>query len=38
MQGAYQVEPCANGRSGQCVQQMAPIKPIEWQGDSDAFA
>jgi O-glycosyl hydrolase len=24
MQGAYQVEPCANGRSGQCVQQTAP--------------
>jgi Glycosyl hydrolase family 59/Ricin-type beta-trefoil lectin domain len=38
MQGAYQVEPCANGRAGQCVQQMAPIKPIEWQNDSDAFA
>jgi hypothetical protein len=38
MQGAYQVEPCANGRSGQCVQQMAPIEPIEWQGNSDAFA
>ncbi|HEV2635671.1 MAG TPA: ricin-type beta-trefoil lectin domain protein, partial [Actinocrinis sp.] len=34
---AYQVEPCANGRSGQCVQQTAPIKPIEWQNDSDAF-
>jgi Glycosyl hydrolase family 59/Ricin-type beta-trefoil lectin domain len=38
MQGAYQVEPCANGRTGQCVQQMAPIIPIEWQNDSDAFA
>ncbi len=38
MQGAYQVEPCAGGRSGQCVQQMAPVKPIEWQGDSDAYA
>ena len=38
MQGAYQVEPCAGGRTGQCVQQMAPTKPIEWQGDSDAFA
>ncbi len=38
MQGAYQVEPCANGRTGQCVQQMAPVKPIEWQNDSDAFA
>jgi Glycosyl hydrolase family 59/Ricin-type beta-trefoil lectin domain len=38
MQGAYEVQPCANGRSGQCVQQMAPVKPIEWQGDSDAYA
>ena len=38
MQGAYEVQPCANGRSGQCVQQMAPAKPIEWQGDSDAYA
>jgi hypothetical protein len=38
MQGAYQVEPCADGRSGQCVEQMAPAKPIEWQDDSDAFA
>ncbi|HEY4017549.1 MAG TPA: ricin-type beta-trefoil lectin domain protein [Pseudonocardiaceae bacterium] len=38
MQGAYQVEPCVDGRSGQCVQQMAPVKPIEWQNDSDAFA
>jgi O-glycosyl hydrolase len=37
MQGAYEVEPCA-GRAGQCVQQLAPVKPVEWQGDSDAFA
>jgi O-glycosyl hydrolase len=38
MQGAYEVEPCAAGRAGQCVQQLAPVKPVEWQGDSDAFA
>src|ERR1700689_1008913 len=38
MQGAYEVQPCADGRSGQCVQQMAPVKPIEWQDDSDAYA
>jgi Glycosyl hydrolase family 59/Ricin-type beta-trefoil lectin domain/Glycosyl hydrolase family 59 central domain len=38
MQGAYQVEPCFGGRSGQCVEQMAPIEPIEWQGNSDAYA
>jgi len=38
MQGAFEVQPCAAGRSGDCVQQMAPVKPIEWQSDSDAFA
>ncbi|MGH3601391.1 MAG: hypothetical protein ACRDQH_14150, partial [Pseudonocardiaceae bacterium] len=38
MQGAYEVQPCAAGRSGSCLQQMAPIKPIEWQQDSDAYA
>jgi Glycosyl hydrolase family 59/Ricin-type beta-trefoil lectin domain len=38
MQGAFEVQPCAGGRSGQCVQQMAPVEPVEWQADSDAFA
>jgi hypothetical protein len=38
MQGSYEVQPCAGGRSGQCVQQMAPVKPIEWQDDSDAYS
>jgi O-glycosyl hydrolase len=37
MQGAFEVHPCT-GRTGQCVQQMAAVKPIEWQGDSDAFS
>ena len=37
MQGAFEVQPCAAGRQGMCLQQMAPIKPIEWQQDSDAF-
>jgi len=37
MQGAFQVQPCT-GRTGQCVRQMAPVKPVEWQADSDAFA
>ncbi|WP_240799229.1 RICIN domain-containing protein [Streptomyces sp. A0958] len=36
MQGSYEVQPCT-GRSGKCVQQMAPVKPIEWQDDSDAY-
>ncbi|MFJ6465548.1 ricin-type beta-trefoil lectin domain protein [Streptomyces sp. NPDC091387] len=38
MQGSYEVQPCAGGRSGKCVQQMAPVKPIEWQDDSDAYS
>jgi O-glycosyl hydrolase len=38
MQGAFEVRTCANGRTGQCLQQVAPVKPIEWQGDSDAYA
>ncbi|GJF32461.1 galactosylceramidase [Kitasatospora sp. NE20-6] len=37
MQGSYEVQPCT-GRSGKCVQQMAPVKPIEWQDDSDSYA
>ncbi len=37
MQGAFEVQPCAAGRTGKCLQQMAPLKPIEWQDDSDAF-
>ncbi|MFG1809325.1 ricin-type beta-trefoil lectin domain protein [Streptomyces sp. NPDC049040] len=38
MQGSYEVEPCADGGKGKCVQQVAPVKPIEWQDDSDAFS
>ena len=37
MQGAFEVQPCSAGRMGKCLQQMAPVKPIEWQDDSDAF-
>jgi hypothetical protein len=37
MQGSFEVRPCAAGHGGQCLQQVAPVKPIEWQGDSDAF-
>jgi hypothetical protein len=37
MQGSFEVRPCAAGRGGQCLQQVAPVKPIEWQGDSDAY-
>ncbi|MEU3512067.1 ricin-type beta-trefoil lectin domain protein [Streptomyces longwoodensis] len=38
MQGSYEVQSCAGGRSGRCLQQMAPVKPIEWQDDSDSYS
>ncbi|MDN3356400.1 ricin-type beta-trefoil lectin domain protein [Actinomadura sp. DC4] len=38
MQGSFEARPCADGRTGQCVQQVAPVRPIEWQDDSDAFS
>ncbi len=38
IQGSFEARPCADGRSGQCVQQVTPVKPIEWQDDSDAFS
>ncbi len=36
-QGAFETEPCAGGRSGQCVSQQAGVKPIEWDGDSNPY-
>ena len=36
-QGAFEVEPCAGGRSGQCLQQRAAVKPIEWAGDANPY-
>ncbi len=37
MQGSFEVRPCGASRGGQCLQQVAPIRPINWQDDSDAF-
>ncbi|HEY8044077.1 MAG TPA: ricin-type beta-trefoil lectin domain protein [Streptosporangiaceae bacterium] len=37
MQGAFEAGPCAGGRSGQCVQQQAAAKPIEWDGNSNPY-
>jgi Ricin-type beta-trefoil lectin domain len=37
MQGSYEVRPCVAGHSGQCLQQVVPTQPINWQDDSDAF-
>jgi Glycosyl hydrolase family 59/Ricin-type beta-trefoil lectin domain/Concanavalin A-like lectin/glucanases superfamily len=36
-QGAFEVEPCAGGRSGDCVQQQAPAEPVEWDGNSNPY-
>jgi hypothetical protein len=36
-QGAFEVTGCAAGRSGRCVTQQAPVKPIEWDGDSSPY-
>jgi Glycosyl hydrolase family 59/Ricin-type beta-trefoil lectin domain/Concanavalin A-like lectin/glucanases superfamily len=36
-QGAFEVEPCAGGRSGRCVQQQAPVQPIEWDANSNPY-
>jgi hypothetical protein len=37
-QGSFEVRNCLNGHTGTCLQQVTPARPIEWQGDSDAFA
>ena len=34
-QGAFEVEPCTGGRSGRCVQQQAPVQPIEWDANAN---
>ncbi|MFC1411611.1 ricin-type beta-trefoil lectin domain protein [Streptacidiphilus sp. N1-12] len=36
-QGAFEVEPCAGGRSGRCVSQQALVQPIEWDGNSNPY-
>ncbi len=38
MQGSFEVRPCLGGRGGRCLQQVAPVEPILWQGGSDAYA
>jgi hypothetical protein len=36
-QGAFEVEPCAGGRSGQCLQQQAATEPIEWDNNANPY-
>ncbi|HME74090.1 MAG TPA: ricin-type beta-trefoil lectin domain protein [Mycobacterium sp.] len=33
-QGAFEVEPCAGGRSGDCLQQQAATQPIVWANNA----
>src|SRR6202020_675627 len=36
-QGAFEVEPCVDGHSGQCVQQQAAVEPIEWDNNAAPY-
>ncbi len=36
-QGAFEVEPCAGGRSGQCLQQQAAVQPVEWDNNASPY-
>jgi glycosyl hydrolase family 59/ricin-type beta-trefoil lectin protein/glycosyl hydrolase family 59 (putative galactocerebrosidase) len=36
-QGAFEVEDCAGGRSGQCLQQQTPQEPVEWDENSNPY-
>jgi hypothetical protein len=37
-QGAFEIASCGGGRSGRCVRQMSPQKPITWDALSDPHA
>ncbi|MGH3171343.1 MAG: LamG-like jellyroll fold domain-containing protein, partial [Trebonia sp.] len=37
MQGAFEVEPCAGGRSGNCLQQQAATEPVEWDDNANPY-
>jgi glycosyl hydrolase family 59/glycosyl hydrolase family 59 (putative galactocerebrosidase) len=37
MQGSFEIRPCDGLRSWKCLEQVAPVRPILWQGDSGAF-
>src|SRR5215472_108145 len=36
-QGAFEVGPCAGGRAGQCLDQQAAVKPVEWANDANPY-
>ena len=37
MQGAFEVESCASGLSGDCVQQQAATEPVEWDDNANPY-
>jgi Glycosyl hydrolase family 59/Ricin-type beta-trefoil lectin domain len=37
MQGAFEIEPCAGGRSGDCLQQQAATEPVEWDDNATPY-
>ena len=37
MQGAFEVENCAGGHTGRCLQQQAATKPIEWDNNANPY-
>jgi hypothetical protein len=37
-QGSFEAVRCAGGRPGDCIQQMAPVAPINWDNPSDPYA
>src|ERR1700722_18511195 len=37
MQGAFEIEPCAGGRSGDCLKQQAATEPVEWDDNATPY-
>jgi Glycosyl hydrolase family 59/Ricin-type beta-trefoil lectin domain/Concanavalin A-like lectin/glucanases superfamily len=37
MQGAFEIEACAGGRSGDCLQQQAATEPVEWDDNATPY-
>ena len=37
MQGAFETRRCAAARPGNCLEQVTPVRPILWQGDSETY-
>jgi hypothetical protein len=36
-QGAFEVEPCTGGQSGDCLQQQAAVEPVEWDNNANPY-